>query len=584
VRIYDKNNDSGSIHAIGNGKICVYGQGPNIIQIFGKPYTAPIFAGLTVDMNAETERVFNTCIYRHKLENGAAFEDIADAKLPCFVRKITTDKPFIMKLKTIDNLELIRNDSLKIYRAAPGQVVFMQHVIERHQVYIIAAKGDIAITDNEISVGVGESYLYVAGCQDYNEAIEAIEEIQNTPYEDIYNRTVEHWRTFSSRIPKLDDDIAEIADGVGVLIKAQQGDEGGVLAGHYYHMAYFRDQYGVARGLLALGHIEEAKKIMMFYKRIWEKEGKLHNAHGIGVDSVFHVHENDDVEIMGYLIIQAFDLYSANGDKAFLDSLLPMLKWAMEKQIRHIRNNMLPFNGDETYIAGGILGRHAIYHGSAEATLLFIKAGELYCEYTNNSDGFLKYVNDVKSAFKDNFIRDGFIVANNPKYMTIDEYPRFRFGVCEHCYKMYWTEKNANGRYVCPPCAAKVDLPKGSEDERVLPAVALSLFFLNIDFISVDEITPMIDKMVADYETHGSITQSDRITGYDFAFFLYMLVKLNHPLKDEVLKKVIDMPDDSGAWIEYYDKNGNPQESCKCRPWESGMNITAIIEAVSVKG
>ena len=43
---------------------------------------------------------------------------------------------------------------------------------------------------------------------------------------------------------------------------------------------------------------------------------------------MFHIHENDDVEITGYLILQAFDLLAATHDEAFIKEISPMLKWA----------------------------------------------------------------------------------------------------------------------------------------------------------------------------------------------------------------------------------------------------------------
>jgi len=36
-----RKKDSGSIHCLGNGSYCVYKQGPDIIQLFGPPYSAP---------------------------------------------------------------------------------------------------------------------------------------------------------------------------------------------------------------------------------------------------------------------------------------------------------------------------------------------------------------------------------------------------------------------------------------------------------------------------------------------------------------------------------------------------------------
>ena len=90
----------------------------------------------------------------------------------------------------------------------------------------------------------------------------------------------------------------------------------------------------------------------------------------------FHIHENDNVEITGYLIIQAFDYYNASQDKDFLIRIMPMLEWAWFAQVEELKENMLPFNGDETYVAGGILPRTVLCEGSAESTLLFLTAGE----------------------------------------------------------------------------------------------------------------------------------------------------------------------------------------------------------------
>jgi len=95
-----------------------------------------------------------------------------------------------------------------------------------------------------------------------------------------------------------------------------------VLAGHAYHWAGVRDQYGVGRGLLAMGMFAEARSILEFYWRIWQRYGRLHNGMGIGVDAS-HVHENDRVEITGYLVCQAFDLLAISGDEDFLNQIYP---------------------------------------------------------------------------------------------------------------------------------------------------------------------------------------------------------------------------------------------------------------------
>ena len=578
MRTYTRNNDDGSIHVLGNGKMCVYELGHDIIQLFGMPYSSPTFCDMTIDCDSVSERTANSCVYNHKLSNGAEITDFVHADEPCFIRKINTETEFEMKFNITAPYQMVRNDELKVYRAYPGTKVYANHVSTRYSSMAFTVRGNITLTESGMIVGEGESYIYFTGCQEYNECIEIMEKILNTPYDELYADTLKWWSEYLKCGVKFNNDFDKIIEEIAVLIKAQQDKGGGVLAGYNYHLAYMRDQYGVSRGLLAMGHTEEAKNILRHYKYIWEKEGTLHNAQGMGVDSIFHIHENDNAEITGYLIIQAFDLYKADGDTEFLDSLLPMLRWAMECQIAQIYNGMLPFNGDETYVAGGILPRHTLIHGSAEATLLFIKAGELYCNYTNDRDGFYETVKMVKDSYKTNFIKDGFIIANNPKRMTFAEYPRFRYGVCEKCHDFYWNEKTDNGRYLCPKCHG-TGMESAPEIEYILPSVALVPFFMDIDFITIDDIKTMIDKMIADYKEKKilpSTSFSTRNTGYDYGLFLTMLIKLDDPLKDEIYNKIIELLDDSGAWVEYYD-DAHPSGT-RCRPWESGINISACVE------
>ena len=45
TRVYE--NDGG-IHCIGNGMLAAYGQGPNMIQVFGPPYSSPSYMKLNL--------------------------------------------------------------------------------------------------------------------------------------------------------------------------------------------------------------------------------------------------------------------------------------------------------------------------------------------------------------------------------------------------------------------------------------------------------------------------------------------------------------------------------------------------------
>ena len=579
TRKFHHKDDDGSLHVLGNGRLCVYEQGHNIDQVFGEPYSAPNFCRLTVDCDSESIRTPGTCIYQHKLKNGAQITDFVDSELPCLVRQIRTGRPFDMRLEVVKPFELLcEREGYVIYRAAPGATVYGPHVTTRYAVMALAWTGDIRFDGSVIRVGPAESCLYFVGSQEYDACVRMTEEILRADIGQMYESTLAYWQTFTQRRRKLPSELEEMGDSVAVLLKAQQSRCGGVLAGHNFHMAYIRDQYGVSRGLLALGYVEEAKQILCHYKRIWEREGRLHNAQGMGVDSIFHRHENDDVEITGYLVIQAFDVFDADGDRNFLDSLLPMLKWAVEKQIANLANDMLPFNGDETYIAGGILPRHTLLHGSAEATLLFIIGTERYCNYTGDRDGFSAIVARVKAAYAHNFIRDGYLMTNNPARLPKEAYPAFRFGVCEQCNDYYWTQKTDNSRYLCPHCFGGEGLPPVEDQAFCLKSVALTPFFLDAGFIDSDQIRSMLDEMIADYRESGKLPSAkagNRNTGYDYGLFLFALTILGDHLRHEMFRTVISMADSADAWVEYYD-DGVPAGT-RCRPWESGINIAACI-------
>jgi len=375
-------DDDGSIHVLGNGRLCAYSQGPNLIQIFGPPYSAPTLGGLALDMpgpiEAYSEREQGAAIWTHRLlADGQTVGEIVDfvaADLPCLVRRLRLAVPLRFHLSLQHKGTQVSANggrlgqgiggwlceipsgapfyscypfpALACYQIAwrgavngaqdastpmpglsmTGEVVTLSGSDTKilasrtaSEASRLAARDASAPTPGlRVTFGPGESWLYIAGGPSYPEAIQAAEAALAAPPAELLERTRRWWQGFTRGRFDFGGELVEsvaqrqrllqAADDVAVLIKAQQSVEGGVLAGHNYHLCYVRDQYGVARGLLALGHVAEARAILEFYWRIWQRHGRIHNAQAAGVDGAFHVHENDEVEITGYLIRQAFDL------------------------------------------------------------------------------------------------------------------------------------------------------------------------------------------------------------------------------------------------------------------------------------
>ena len=253
--------------------------------------------------------------------------------------------------------------------------------------------------------------------------------------------------------------------------------------------------------------------------------------------------------------MQAFDYFRKTNDAAFLERILPMLEWATQAQQRNLIDGMLPFNGDETYIAGGVVPRKVMYHGSAEATLLFIEGSSRLLDFVRtrslwNEDRIAALERDVRQCsdrYRDNFYRDGKLFINNPQREAKVSYPATRPGVCLHPDHFdYFTET-----YLFP-------------------------IHINAQLLSDSEKRALLDEVVALYRKTGKISSQDRILGYDFGMFLYALADCGDPLAADVYDRMMALRDDSGAWVEYY-VDGQPS-GCRCRPWESGINIEAAIK------
>jgi len=384
--------------------------------------------------------------------------------------------------------------------------------------------------------------------------------------------------------------IDELSESVAFLIAAQQSEDGGIMAGHNYALAYVRDQYGASRGLLALGLREEAKRNLAFRYGKWTRLGGIRNAESMGHDRARHVHENDDVEITSYTILQAFDYGRASGDWDFVASLFPMLDDCWRVQLPHLHDGMLPFNGDETYVAGGFLPRTALNDGSMEATLLFLEAGRRLLPFAvgrglwngEQAASRERALTAAESTFRARFRKDGRFRANAPERAATAHLPPYRHGVCESCHPLgvhvlKWTRRTATGRYVCPACLAGQP-PLGEVLPRAVSVQSAGLLpsFVHAGTLSDEEQTEELLAAYGIFERHGylpTIPGSTCFVGYDAGLLLYGLARFGHPGAEAVLAHVVGIADSADAWVEYYDA-GRPFNT-RCRPWESGMNIAA---------
>lgn len=615
----NKVQDDGSIHSIGNGHICAYEQGPDIIQIFGSPYSLPAIMSIALTgeklMETKSTRQQGTSIWCHELSiEGLAVGTMTDftyVNKPCFIRKITltSEITFVLNIEK-ENISVVQNEKsldgvetsgAMLLTANAGTFFYADLYASQYKgFYQIAVKGNVSIIKSEndprkylIKFGIGESLLTICGGINYPECVGICKDILTNNVDELLENTRKACIEFGSKQKDFKSLISDeffdkqnllnAIDSVSTLINCQTDVHGAILAGHNYHLAYVRDQFGVVKCLLDLGRYDQVKKNLLYYYNIWATYKTIRNAQTLGFHGIFHIHENDDVEITGYLIIQSFYYYQQTSDHDLLKQILPMLKWALTSQLKHLAHFMLPFNGDETYVAGGLLPRTALNDGSAEATLLLLESAKLLLNYTEANDTwdkqeeYSKIVEEVKKHYNENFFINGNLITNNPKRKDGLLLPQFRHGVCEGCHAFGWSKKNANDRYLCASCFEVKDVPKTDDKVYALLSVGLVPVFIGSDILTRDEIESVVLEIMESYGKTGKLPSSraNLNVGYDYGLLLNALTYLKHPSAKKIYGKMMSLIDQTGSWVEYYD-NEKPC-STRCRPWESAINLSAAI-------
>ena len=617
-------NDDGSIHAMGNGRMLVYGQGPDLVHVWGPPYTSPELLSLRVagpqTLESVSSRERTGPIWHHRLMDGGTdvgeITDVVDCQLPCLVRRIQTRVPLRFHLHLPNTLPLEDVPSSARYAGrlsllgvhpvgSPEYSTRFQSVTP--QAVQVVLSGAVTLKGGPTPDGIwtvicapGESEILIAGGPEYPECLEHTDSALNLGSEAIFARTRKHWAAFLAglKIPTptgpLGASIAEAAEDTALIIGCQQSEQGAVVAGHRFCLAYVRDQYGVSRALLTLGLHQRARAILDFYWRIFQREGVVHNAQSIDPHTRFHVHENDDVEITGWLMIQAFDYLEATTDDAFIREIAPMLTWCAEAQERHIVEGMLPFNGDETYIAGSILPRSALDDGSAEATLLYMAGAQRFNEWSArhgcaNPETLTRrrgIVDAIAHQYRENFFDGPRLMVNNPRRAPLAKRPRFRHGVCQgkaspRCKFMDWLELAPDGRYACPVCFPQLKTAPNESNPIFIPSVATTPAFIGFPVANPAEQIAMLDAAIAPFtDASGCIRLPEtNFCGYELGFLLYALAENNDPRCSKVAERLLEMRDPTGSWVEYY--IGNKGISTRCRPWESAINLCGLLKAAA---
>ena len=592
-----------AIHAIGNGSILAYGRGIEWVQVFGPPYSSPTLISLLAEgvFSCQSLRLPQSNLWEHRIPQGKIVE-CAPHNPNCLLRAWQLLEALPMELRFAGR-EFAEQTALFPGIAWAGLFVapactpyYNDYPSGARRYMMITFTGGAHVETLEGALRIvfqREGCMRVSGAETYPACVEAMECALATAPGEIFRAAQMEDRAFCqrrlARMPilrshPLANVVREASEGVAFLIRAQQAQNGGILAGHNYHLSYVRDQYGTFRGLLAMGCQEEAEAIVKFSQDVFLRSGRLANAQGIGVPNSFHEHENDSVEITGYLLLQSIKLLEATGNREFFDEQRPMLDWALRSQLRQLHQGMLPFNGDETYVAGGFVPRTALNHGSFEATMLFIEGGKRYLSmrHAGKSEDWLCHAKEAlanaERQFERNFRRGNSYIANSLLRLNGLVEPAYRHGMCANGDTFGWLKRVNEGIYVCPHCLAKHLSPPACKREIALKSALMMALYVDSPLLSLEYLRSQTGAYLAQYRQTGvlpSLPDGSRCVGYDFGLLLYAAARLGLAA-DDLLAHMLALKDGAGMWAEYYD-GGQPQNT-RCRPWESAINMEGALQ------
>lgn len=571
-----------TVHCMGNGRVCVYGRGATVFQAFGPEYSSPQAFCVVPDGDGWKTAKLSRIAYKHVSEQSVT-RDLIPQDADLFIRAISGKCAFTVSFEN-GHVSPTPYENTVISITKPGAPTYVYEFEDgRPNAYTsgkfrytaLRYSGDIAaetVSNSVIRFTVnGKALLAFAFSLTPRGVFRQLDTA------DAYSAAL-YDETDPRLYPGRDMTVAadhpyykEICEGYDV-IAAQQSERGSVLAGYNYHLSYVRDNYGVFRFFLACGAFSRAKAMLEYYIGVFRENGRIQNAQGM-MEYAFHVHDNDDVEITGYLVLMFTSYYKATKDRETLTAGVPLIIYCLEAQSGSMTRGMLTFNGDETYIAGGFLPRSAINDGSAEATALYHKAINEALETVGDiipaklSDRIKADGDEIEKCYKERFFGDdGTFYCNCPESGYA---PDVRPGgplLCGHGLGMGF--RNKNGDYVCPDCLKK-DIPPlfpGLYGRRFTTEAAL----LCPAFTGVTLIPGEILKKTGE-SVLASLPSRERCVGYEYGMAMYAA-----GYDRRSAGRMLSQRDEFGAWSEYYDRGA--QSGTLCRPWETAVNLAALIE------
>lgn len=595
------------MRALGNGRMLVYARGADLVEVLGPDLSAPRL--LTTrwrlagqEPHQTSRRIPGTNIWTTTLRAAsgtATVTDLVDTSTPTYRARVQCSDSLQLHLD-LEHADRISTETrggtstlfARLPRSAPAYV-YPSGV----ETYVrISVTGDAGWQHDggsglSLTLEPGRHLLGIDAANTYGE-VSSILDDSARQFEEAYDRAVKAGADLSNRIRRvgaLPTMLATLCPDLGpaagidmeedcaFLVSAQLGSDGGGAAGAPFPLAYARDNYGVSRGLIDLGLDEEALRMARYRRDKWRHFGSLANAESIGHHRLRHEHENDGVEVPAYALLQYLDAVEL--DDSLEAEGADFLDWCWRRQTAELHEGLLPFNGDETYVAGGFLPRQYLDDRSFEASYLFYCSGRRLIdrpatERRWGAEGVQRARELLESVAVQlpRFRRAaGDWVANLPSH-DAKTFASHRHGVCEACGDFATdTRRGDDGSYRCLGCRDREVHREPAGAYRVPTATLVpALLPSSPAIVPASELQSMAEQF-ADQVLGRT---PPLINGYDLALVLLAISGSGSDRAEPWLQHVVTCAAAGGGWSERY--AGTTPAGVECRPWETALNVLAL--------
>lgn len=592
--LWSANKDAES-HTLGNGEMFICASGPNITGVFGPPYTSlPFFSAVIDDsmrqITALTER--DGGIWLHKLTcspipiisykqtaSFMRFTDHVDRIRNVYIRRFNAIQPLMFKLIIPQYVKVYYNES---YRLSGKNYDCATFIIsegtgltgEQRLICVLEGDANFNKDDNEIRIKIGSGNIIMAADAPDKAVRNAVFIINK--YEQSFDRTRLYYFEYLSRFhtfnpvenEKLINKALTVLESAAVFLKNIQSAAGGVIKSISKPFADMSEQYTILRAFLAFGYRTEAKSIISFMLKKYTLFGDIKAFESTGSDLFREKSLAEYAAIPAYILLSAAAYLKNDDDKNFIITLVPMLKYAAEIQIKNARGGLMISDGCEPAITCGYIKHREAYAVSARNTLLYIESlkAMLYISETINLeitgiDSAKKSIARTENAFSETFLNEGKFksYAKCPDGMRRE---RFRSGICEKCGDKFYPRINVilewyEDSYFCEHCynnnpfSGISAIPEITED--IVTADILTAPYFGCGIVEQETILDYAEKNKKSETVFLPVVcGSERCCYSDAGMLLYTLIQYDDKNSDSVFKALVEAAGTNDLWSEYY--------------------------------